>query len=515
MLMKWNGFLQVEMFMSNMLSMLVKICDSEFKHINFIFLTFKLNLTIIFILRITMPSEILDLMENALEKALNVDFIELRFHERRNFSVNVKNGQVERIINGSIRGVCARSLVNGCWGFASTTNLTAEGFASIIERSIKAAKASSKYKRRTVKLEERKTLKDEYVTPMRKDPLKMDVENLVNEALEVDKTVRNFSKLIAMDTVSIGYVNDQLIYVSSDGARIRQRIVRCSGRCQVIAREGGKIAMGADNVGAQSGLEIFDETPLMNAGRTAAERAVRLVNARMPKSGYYPVVLENRIVGLLAHEAVGHTAEADLVFSKSYLSDKLGVKVASNLITLVDDGRYPRGYGTMMYDDEGTPTQRTVIIENGICKGFMHSRETAYEFGVEPTGNARAWTFEYDPLVRMRNTYIEPGDYSLEELIEDIDEGYYLVGGRSGQADSTGEFMFGVQEAIKIERGKLTEHCRGVTISGNAFEVLKNVDAIGKDFVMRRGMCGKEQVNYVGMGGATLRTKVIIGGGGR
>ena len=196
-----------------------------------------------------MPSEILDLMENALEKALNVDFIELRFHERRNFSVNVKNGQVERIINGSIRGVCARSLVNGCWGFASTTNLTAEGFASIIERSIKAAKASSKYKRRTVKLEERKTLKDEYVTPMRKDPLKIDVENLVNEALEVDKTVRNFSKLIAMDTVSIGYVNDQLIYVSSDGARIRQRIVRCSGRCQVIAREGGKIAMGADNVG--------------------------------------------------------------------------------------------------------------------------------------------------------------------------------------------------------------------------------------------------------------------------
>jgi len=195
MLMKWNGFLQVEMFMSNMLSMLVKICDSEFKHINFIFLTFKLNLTIIFILRITMPSEILDLMENALEKALNVDFIELRFHERRNFSVNVKNGQVERIINGSIRGVCARSLVNGCWGFASTTNLTAEGFASIIERSIKAAKASSKYKRRTVKLEERKTLKDEYVTPMRKDPLKIDVENLVNEALEVDKTVRNFSIL--------------------------------------------------------------------------------------------------------------------------------------------------------------------------------------------------------------------------------------------------------------------------------------------------------------------------------
>jgi TldD protein len=167
----------------------------------------------------------------------------------------------------------------------------------------------------------------------------------------------------------------------------------------------------------------------------------------------------------------------------------------------------------MKYDDEGVPTQRSVIIDEGICRTFMHSRETAQHFGVSPTGNARAWNFEYDPIIRMRNTLIEAGDYSLEELAEDMKEGFFLKGALSGQADFNGEFMFGTQEAVKVENGEFAESLRGVTISGNAFEVLKNVGAIGNDFEMRIGMCGKEQVNFVGMGGSSLMTKVLMGGG--
>jgi len=224
------------------------------------------------------------------------------------------------------------------------------------------------------------------------------------------------------------------------------------------------------------------------------------------------VILENRIVGLLAHEAVGHCSEADLVHGGSFLANKVGQKVASPLVTLIDDGRYSSGFGTMKYDDEGVPTQKTLIIDKGIAKGFLHSRETAHEFNVKPTGNARAWNFEFDPIIRMRNTYIETGDQALEELVEDIKEGYFLKGRLGGQADFTGEFMFGTQEAVHIKNGELKESLRGVTISGNAFDVLKQVDAIGKDFVMRTGMCGKEQINYVGMGGSSLRTKVLMGG---
>jgi TldD protein len=197
---------------------------------------------------------------------------------------------------------------------------------------------------------------------------------------------------------------------------------------------------------------------------------------------------------------------------KSFHLSGIGKKVASDEVTLVDDGRLPKGFGTMKYDDEGTPTQKTVVIEKGVARNFLHSRETAEHFGVPPTGNARAWNFEFDPIIRMRNTYIEPGKYTVEEMAGDIKEGFFLKGGLAGQADFTGEFMFGTQEAVKIRNGRFGESLRGVTISGNAFEVLRNTDAVGSDFTMRMGMCGKEQPNYVGMGGGSLRTRVLLGG---
>jgi TldD protein len=458
-------------------------------------------------------SDVLSIMDEAFKGGVESDFTEIRFHRRRELSVLVRNGEVERVGGGSISGFCARSLVNGVWGFSSTTEISSGGVKSIIESSVKSAKALIGRSVRRVQLKDRKTFRDTYITPMKKDPLNLNVEDMVRECLEVHKFIRSISPLITLDSVSMGVIDDYHVYSSSDGSFIIQRIVRCSGGCSVTAREAGNIATGYESVGAQSGMEIFEETPLIGAAEVAAKRAVRLVNAKLPKGGYHTVVLDKDIVGLLAHEAVGHTAEADLVYSGSYLSGKIGVKIVSPLITLVDDGRFERGFGTMMYDDEGTPTQKTVIIDRGVCSGYLHSRETAYEMGFEPTGNARAWTFEYDPIIRMRNTYIEAGDHEFEELLEDVDHGYLLIGGRSGQADSTGEFMFGVQEVVEIKNGELDEHYKGVTISGNAFEVLSLVDAVGKDFALRRGMCGKEQPNYVGMGGPSLRTKIIIGGG--
>ncbi|MEM3615490.1 MAG: TldD/PmbA family protein [Candidatus Methanomethylicia archaeon] len=457
--------------------------------------------------------EIVGIIEDILSHRIDSDLSEIRFHRRHEFSVLVRNGEVERISNGAINGFCARSLVNGSWGFSSTTDISMDGVKSVVDASIKSAKASSTYRNRRVVLKNRKTFKDTYITSMKKDPLNLNIKDMVKECLDVHSFIRKISSLITLDIISMGFINDYLVYGSTDGSLIVQRIVRCSGGCSVTAREGGNIATGSESVGAQSGLEIFEETPLIKAAETAAKRAVRLVHASIPKGGYFPVVMERDIVGLLAHEAVGHTAEADLVYAGSYLANKIGLKIVSPLVTLVDDGRLERGFGTMMYDDEGTETQKTIIIDKGFCSGYLHCRETAYEMGFEPTGNARAWTFEYDPLIRMRNTYIEPGDHSFEELIEGVDHGYLLIGGRGGQADSTGEFMFGVQEVVEIKNGRLCEHYRGVTISGNAFDVLGNVDAIGKDFILRRGLCGKEQPNYVGMGGASIRTKVIVGGG--
>ena len=452
----------------------------------------------------------MDLLKKCLEKARG--YVELRYHKRDTFTVSVKDGKTDILNSGKVEGVSARALMNESWGFSSTTMFEKEKINKILEDASSLAKASRSRKKRAVKLAKVKPCVDRYETPMKIDPRRTSRAELVRLVADVDKDVRHFSKSIVSDTVTFNIVDDELTFLNTDGSEISQRILRCSGSVIVIARKNGNIVSTYESVGAQSGLEVLDKTPLSKAGKTAAERASKLVSANVAPAGRFPVILENRIVGLLAHEAVGHGSEADSVYGGSFLADKIGKEVSSEKVTMIDDGMYPNGFGTMKYDDEGVPTQKTAIIEKGVCRSFLHSRETALHFGVTPTGNARAWNFEFDPIIRMRNTYIDVGDHALEELAEGIEEGFFLKGGLGGQADFNGEFMFGTQEAVQIKCGKFADSLRGVTISGNAFKVLKNVDAIGKDFVMRIGMCGKEQVNYVGMGGASLRTKVLMGG---
>jgi len=453
----------------------------------------------------------IDLLENCILQ-IGEYYAEMRGHVRKIFSVTVKDGKVERMSRGLNKGACARVLIDGSWGFSSTTIINKRSLLRLLRDSKLLAESSKPKKRRFVKIASVQPHIDRYETSMKRDPRREALESLLEEALEADEEAHGYSKSVVSTSISLSVVDDELYFVSSEGARIMQRIVRCFGGASVIAKSNGRIASAYESIGSQAGLEVFEETPIGEAALEAAKRAVRLAPKRVVPGGYSDVVLENRIVGLLAHEAVGHTAEADLVYGGSFLSGKVGRKIASEMITLVDDGLLPSGFGTMKYDDEGTPTERTVIIDKGVVKGFMHSRETATQFGTAPTGNARAWNFEYDPIIRMRNTYIEPGDQTLEELIGDVNDGYFLRGGGGGQADFNGEFMFSIQEAVKIRNGELRESYRGAAISGNAFEVLNKVKGVGRDFAIRVGICGKEQPNYVGIGGPSLRTELLLGG---
>jgi len=451
-----------------------------------------------------------DLLERSIRNSRG--YVEMRYHKRDTFSVSVKDGEIDALNSGSVAGVCSRVLLEGSFGFSSTTVVEKENVDRMLKDAYSLARASRAKKKRRVRLANVEPARDEFETLVKVDPRKADRLELVRMVIDTNREIRASSKSIVSDTVRLGVVDDELLFVSSEGAEIGQRIVRCLGVVTAIAREGGNIASAVDYVGEEGGLEAFKKTPLIEAGKTAAERAAKLVKVETAPGGTYSVVLEDKIVGLLAHEAVGHCSEADSVYGGSFLADKIGKRVASEKVTLVDDGRFPGGFGTMKYDDEGTPTGKTAVIEKGVARSFLHSRETAEHFKVVPTGNARAWDFEFDPIIRMRNTYIEPGRYTLEELVEGVKEGFLLKGGLAGQADFNGEFMFGTQEAVRIRNGRLGESLRGVTISGNAFEVLKNTDAVGRDFAMQIGMCGKEQQNYVGMGGGSLRTKLLLGG---
>jgi TldD protein len=218
-------------------------------------------------------------------------------------------------------------------------------------------------------------------------------------------------------------------------------------------------------------------------------------------------------VGVFVHEAFGHLAEADLALSGGVLATNLGKKIGSNLVTFYDDGTIDGAFGAFKYDDEGVPSQKTLLIKDGVVTGLMHNRETAQKFNAQPTGNARAEDFRVEPIIRMRCTYMAPRDQTIEELIEDVKSGYYFKSFRGGQANLDGTFQVGIQEGYEIEKGEIGAPVRNASISGNTLETLHEVDAVGKDFLLDPGRCGKGQTAFISDGGPHIRiSKVVVGG---
>jgi TldD protein len=246
------------------------------------------------------------------------------------------------------------------------------------------------------------------------------------------------------------------------------------------------------------------------------EKLKKKANGVHPEAGTKDVILDADLAGILAHEAIGHTTEADFVMGGSVAGDYLNQQVASPLVTLIDYANTFDGNTCpvpVYVDDEGTQSDDVVIIENGILKSYMHNKDSARHFEMKPTGNARAYEFSDEPLIRMRNTAFVPGTSSLEEMIASIDDGYYLKRSSNGQADSTSEFMFGIGMGYEIKNGKIGQAIKDTTISGVAFDVLKTVDMVSSDMVWSAGgMCGKKQWIPVGMGGPAIKCKVNIGG---
>jgi TldD protein len=234
------------------------------------------------------------------------------------------------------------------------------------------------------------------------------------------------------------------------------------------------------------------------------------------RGGTHDVVLDTELAGILAHEAVGHTTEADMVLGGSVAADYMDKLVASPLVTMVDFAHTYEGETLpvpVYVDDEGIESEDTVLIEKGVLKSFMHNKESALHFDVSPTGNARAYQFFDEPLIRMRNTAILPGTDKVEDMIASIDDGYYLMWPTNGQADSTSEFMFGISLGYEIKNGKLGKAIIDTTISGVAFDMLKEITMVSDQMSWGcAGMCGKKQIIPVGMGGPAIKTRIHVGG---
>jgi TldD protein len=456
-----------------------------------------------------------------LREALKLEegFVEARFVRKTTRQVVVEKGKVESASVKRRAGIGVRVLIDGTWGFSSTSTLEVAAVRQAVARARDAARSSAARRRHSIPALPRVSLAHgDFSDPAAETVARISLEEKVGLARETEAQVRQHSPQIKAALCSYSEIDEEKHIVTTDGADASFRLIRPEFRVQAVAERDGQLSQANESIGVTGDWAcLFAQRPRESMVERAVRSAVDLLSARAPQGGRTTVILAPSIVGLLVHEAIGHTVEADFVLSGSIAQGKIGQRVASDLVTLCDSGTSeyaPGAGGTLPVDDEGVPTRRTTIIENGMLRSYLHNRETAALFGVEPTGSARAWDYSDQPLIRMRNTYLAPGTSTLAEMIAGVEDGYLLEGPRNGQADATGEFMFAVQSATHIQKGKLGGLVKGVTISGVAFDVLRTVDAVSKEFKwdLGSGFCGKGQPAKVDAGGPYVRCQVLLGG---
>lgn len=443
------------------------------------------------------------------------ELLELRWIDKSFRSVTVTNGRVERVTTRRRGGVGVRVRAGGAWGFAAAGDPSPAALRAAIAAARGSARVAASFRGAPgPALGPARLARGDYGAPGVAEARARPLEALVALAVAAEAAARAADPGLASASATVSEIGERRAVCTSDGADATWGWCRPELQVQAVrAGPHGRVT-GAEAVGVTGGFAELLAVPAEERARRAVETARALATAAPPEGGRHTVILAPDLVGLLVHEAIGHTVEADFVLSGSAARGRLGQTVASPLVTLRDVGPADGAGGWIPVDDEGVEAQDTPIIENGVLVGYLHNRETAAHFGVAPTGNARAWEHADPPLVRMRNTCIDAGRADLEALIADTADGFLLVGAENGQADSTAEFSFGVRLARRIRGGRLAEVVRGVTVTGDAFAVLGSVDAVTDRFAwdLGSGHCGKGQPARVDAGGPWLRCTALLAG---
>ncbi len=450
--------------------------------------------------------------ERVLSRALasGGEFAEVFAERRAGLSISIDESRIESVQSGAEEGAGVRVVSGGTTYFAHVDGLD----PGDLERAAAEAAAALRGGRA-----EPRPLEAVATTPQPIERRPEDVPTERKAALlrELDERGRAQGGEVAQFSASYREARREVTVANSEGLFTGDDRTRVRLGAQAVARRGDVVETGAETLGAHRGFELLDGDPARIAGQ-AARKALTLLDAGPAPAGSMPVVVGGGFGGVLFHEMTGHGLEADHVQKgASVYAGKLGEPVAQPLLSAYDDGRLPGEWGTDAIDDEGTPRQKTLVIEDGRLTSFLYDRLRAGRDGVASTGNGRRESFRHLPIPRMTNTYIAPGDAEPEAMIAELERGFYAVSFAGGQVDpATGDFVFGVSEGYLIEGGRVTKPCRGATLIGNCLDALAAIDAVGSDFEMKTGFCGKGgQTVPVGTGQGHVRIGALTVGGTR
>lgn len=440
------------------------------------------------------------------------DLAEIYIEDRTSLQLAMEDSKIENAVRGADRGAGIRVFFGNLVTYAYTDDLSEESLLNAAK--VAAAASSGSAKPQVIDL----TLKQ--------SPLKFPVEKPFDQLSIADKAeifhvadeaARGYSPYVKQVIGRYNELNRKMWLFNSEGVQVEDDRNFVEVIAFVLAQKDGVLQRAAQAFGAQSGLEIFDNHDFTAKAKEAAETAVKMLDAKPAPAGEMTVVMCNGWGGVLFHEACGHQMEADFITKgTSAYAGRIGEQVASPIISAYDDGTIPGRRGSLRFDDDGTPSQRTCLIEKGVLKEYMWDLVEARRMDRASTGNGRRQSFRHLPMPRMTNTFIDRGEHDPEEIIEETKKGIYIEQMSGGQAEiSKGDFIFSATVAYLIEDGRLTAPIRGATVMGNGPEVLNEIDMVGTDLALDPGfgMCGKFQSARVSVGQPTIRIpRVTVGG---
>ena len=454
-----------------------------------------------------------EICQKVLQKALSTggDYAEIFAENTNKYNVAMIAGKVDAINDAVIAGAAVRIYKGMRSVMASTVDTSEAGLLRCAEQAAEALGQGSAAM--DIVLKER-IFGDIH-------PVKIVPSSVGNrEKVEILKAgyfaAREYSDAITQVTGNLMDVDHNILIANTEGLYTQDRQIRTRIAISAVAELNGETQTGSCNPGRRMGLEMFDFIDPRAVGIHAAKQAVTMAGAGYCPAGVMPVAIDNGFGGVIFHEACGHSLEASSVaYGRSQFVGKLGEKIANEKVTAIDDGTIPNAWGSINIDDEGTPAQKNVLIENGVLKSYMVDKFNGRRMGMASTGNARRESYAYTPTSRMTNTYIAPGTDKNEDIIASIEYGLYAKEMGGGSVNPvTGEFNFAVNEGYLIRNGKICEPVRGASLVGKGSEIIQNIDMVGTELDMGQGMCGSSSGSVpTNVGQPMIRVSSITVGG--